>query len=148
MDKTRVENIDCMIRMREFPDKYFDLAIVRRWSRIPDFRHYLISDDGLVWNTRTKQLKKSCPDHKGYLRVRLIDGREVSSTKKVHRLVAQAFVDGYTEDLQVNHKNCIKSDNRYQNLEMATQSQNTQHAWDNGRMKLTARNDKGVFVRL
>lgn len=28
MDNTRVFNMDCMIGMKEFPDKYFDLAIV------------------------------------------------------------------------------------------------------------------------
>lgn len=27
-DKTRVENIDCMIRMRETPDKFYELAII------------------------------------------------------------------------------------------------------------------------
>ena len=27
-DKTKVENIDCMVRMREFPDKFFELAII------------------------------------------------------------------------------------------------------------------------
>jgi len=118
------------------------------WKEIPSFEHYLISNDGKIFNTRTQKPKKPGFDAKGYLRVRLIDGRKRAATKKVHRLVAQAFVCGYSEDLQVNHKNCIKHDNHYKNLEMATQSQNTQHAWDNGRMKLTARNEKGVFVRL
>lgn len=145
-DRTKVFNCDCVLGMREFPDKYFELAIVW-WKAIPGFEHYFISRDGIVFNTRTKQIKKSFLDHKGYVRVRLIDGRKRGATKKVHRLVAQAFVDGYSDDLQVNHKNCIKSDNRCQNLEMVTQSQNTKHAWDSGRMKLTARNDKGVFVK-
>lgn len=112
------------------------------------FEHYLISDDGIVCNTRTKRFKKSAIDHKGYPRIRLIDGRSRGATKKIHRLVAAAFVAGYSEHLQVNHKNCIKHDNRWTNLEMVTQSQNTKHAWDNGRMKLTARNNKGVFVRI
>lgn len=122
-----------------------DLSI--SWKRIPDFEHYLISSTGAVFNTRTKKIKQSTFDHKGYRRVRLIDGRKRSATKKVHRLVARAFVDGYSEALQVNHKDCIKHNNHYKNLEMATQSQNTKHAWDNGRMKLTARNEKGVFIR-
>lgn len=145
-DKTKVFNADCLPAMKEFPDKYFDLAIV--WKPIPAFEHYLISIDGQVYNTRTNRIKKSGFDHKGYRRVRLIDGRQRSATKKVHRLVAQAFVEGYSESLQVNHKDCVKHNNHYKNLEMATQSQNTKHAWKNGRMKLTARNEKGVFVRL
>ena len=53
-------------------------------------------------------MKKAGLDHKGYLRVRLTNGRTDGATKKVHRLVAQAFLPDYSEDLQVNHKNCIK----------------------------------------
>lgn len=121
---------------------------INLWRPIPDFEHYFISSTGEVFNSRTKKVKQSAFDHKGYKRVRLIDGRKRGATKKVHRLVAQAFVSGYSEGLQVNHKNCIKHDNNYMNLEMATQSQNTKHAWDSGRMKLTARNDKGVFIRI
>jgi len=68
------------------------------------------------------------------------------ATKKIHRLVAKAFIDNYSEYLQVNHKNCVKHDNRLENLEMVTQSQNTKHAWDNGRMKLTKRNSLGKFT--
>lgn len=135
VDKTRVFNCDCLPAMRE-------------WKPIPDFEHYLISNNGDVFNTRTKRIKKSGFDHKGYRRIRLTDGRKRCVTKKVHRLVAQAFVGGYAENLQVNHKNCIKHDNHYKNLEMATQSQNTKHAWDSGRMKLTTRNEKGVFVKV
>ena len=114
---------------------------------IPKFEHYLISNQGRVFNTRTGKIKKSHHDHKGYKRLRLIDGRENGATKKIHRLVAQAFLNTYSEDLQVNHKNCVKDDNNVYNLEMVTQSQNTQHAWDNKRMKLTKRNEKGVFVK-
>ena len=120
---------------------------IEQWKPIPDFEHYLISNLGRVLNTRNKCFKKPSLDYKGYQRIRLIDGSERGATKKIHRLVAQAFLSDYSESLQVNHKNCVKSDNRLCNLEMVTQSQNTQHAWDNGRMKLTNRNDKGVFVK-
>lgn len=114
---------------------------------IPLFEHYLVSNLGNVFNTRTGKNKKSCLDYKGYKRIRLIDGIKKGATKKVHRLVAQAFLSNYSENLQVNHKNCIKSDNTVNNLEMVTQSQNTKHAWDNGRMKLTNKNEKGVFTK-
>lgn len=113
---------------------------------IKDFEHYLIDINGLVFNTRTKAIKKSSKDYKGYMRIRLTDGRARGATKKIHRLVAMAFIQDYSESLQVNHKNCIKHDNRLDNLEMCTQSQNTKHAWDNGRMKLTRQNELGRFV--
>jgi len=116
------------------------------YKKIPKWEHYLVGKSGEIFNTRTGKFKKPCKDHKGYLRVRLINGRNNGATKKLHRLVAQAFLETYSEKLQVNHKNCIKDDNRIDNLEMVTQSQNTKHAWDNNRMKLTDKDEFGVFT--
>lgn len=134
-------NGDCLEKLKELPDNSID------WKPIKGFEHYLISSDGRVYNTRRNQIKKSCLDHKGYRRVRLIDGPD-GSTKKVHRLVAEAFLQNYSTSLQVNHINCIKSDNRIENLEMVNQSQNTKHAWKNKRMKLTAKAKNGKFTKL
>ena len=55
------------------------------------------------------------------------DGRKII---KLHRLIAATFLESYNEDLQVNHKNGVKNDNRVENLEMVTQSQNVIHAWN------------------
>ena len=56
-------------------------------------------------------------------------------THRVHRLVAAAFLGpAPTEDhAQVNHKDGDPSNNRVQNLEYVTPSQNLQHSWMNGR---------------
>lgn len=48
----------------------------------------------------------------------------------IHRLVAAAFLDSNIECNQVNHKNGIKSDNRAENLEWVTSSQNIRHSYD------------------
>lgn len=50
----------------------------------------------------------------------------------IHRLVAIYFVDGYSSELVVNHKDGDKTNNRFENLEWVTRSQNDLHAYKNG----------------
>lgn len=67
----------------------------------------------------------------GYLSVRVNN-----KTRLVHRLVAEAFlIDGKHFGKDINHKNGIKTDNRVENLEWCTRSQNNHHAYDTGLMK-------------
>jgi hypothetical protein len=70
----------------------------------------------------------------------------VNGTRKtflVHRLVAKAFLGGENET--VNHKNLDKTDNRLENLEWLTYSENNKHAHASGAhayVKLARYNEK------
>jgi hypothetical protein len=69
---------------------------------------------------------------KGYLLVGLDDGIK-QKQYSVHRLVAIAFIPNPENKRCVNHKNSIRSDNRVENLEWATHSENNLHAFRVGK---------------
>lgn len=72
-----------------------------------------------------------CKDKDGYLIFNLIKDK-VRKNCKVHRLVAENFIDNPKNKPQVNHKNGIKSDNRLENLEWCLPVENMKHAVKNG----------------
>ena len=68
----------------------------------------------------------------GYLCTRMIDSDGNSKCEMVHRLVAKAFIPNPNNLPTVNHKNGNKHDNRVENLEWNSYSDNNQHAYANG----------------
>jgi|LGOV01.1.fsa_nt_gb hypothetical protein len=71
----------------------------------------------------------------GYLAVSL-SKKSKTKTFKVHRLVALHFVKNTFNKPQVNHIDGDKLNNKVENLEWLTASENCKHAWDLGIFKV------------
>lgn len=98
------------------------------WKPVVGFESfYEVSSDGEILSKRFNRIMKSYPDRKGYRYIPLHDGAQKRNFA-VHRIVATAFLQKYSEELQVNHKNFVRDDNRLDNLEWVTRSQNVRHA--------------------
>ena len=94
------------------------------WRKIVGFNNYSISSLGLVRNDRTGLiLKQQFNDH-GYLTV-TISG----IPRRVHRLVAEAFIANPHNKRTVNHKNGIRFDNYVGVLEWNTYKENNDHSF-------------------
>ncbi len=89
---------------------------------------YAVDEDGNVWSKnyrRTGKMKKLKPGDNGHgysLVVLSKDGKRKS--RNVHRLVAQAFLPDFCEDLQVDHIDRDRTNNNLSNLRMVTRQQN------------------------
>lgn len=73
----------------------------------------------------------------GYIKVGLKIPKGKQINHSVHRLVAKAFIPNPENKSDVNHINGIKSDNRIENLEWCTESENGKHAFRIGLKKPT-----------
>ncbi len=108
------------------------------WKPVVHFEgYYEVSDRGRVrriapWcdgrKTKPADTLKCNVKQSGYVRVSL--HREgVISEFAVHRLVMAAFVGPLPPGHDVNHKNGEKADNRVENLEYLTKSENQLHSY-------------------
>lgn len=104
-----------------------------RWMNISDAPDYEVSDQGRVRSLKFGKVKILRPGKtgRGYLTVALCK-RGNPHTRKIHRLVMDAFVGPCPGGMMVNHISGEKTDNRQINLEYVTQSENGYHAYRKG----------------
>lgn len=86
---------------------------------------YSVTDNGHIFSHHRDVWLKPSKVGAGYHRVGLYYLGKTHN-RYVHRIVAEAFI-GPSNGREINHKNGEKTDNRVENLEWVTRSQNNQH---------------------
>ena len=96
---------------------------MEEWRVIEEFPQYKVSNLGRVINVKKNKLMTITIRPNGYCVVKL-SKNNVARERKVHRLVAIAFIENPNNYKCVNHKNEDKTDNRVENLEWCNHQYN------------------------
>lgn len=113
------------------------------WKTIEGHPNYMVSNMGRVKSNKIKFLpKKLVVEDDGYHILNQLfdkDGYVLVNvdchSKRVHRLVAKAFIPEVKGKTLVNHKDGDKRNNKVDNLEWCTNKENIRHAYANGFVK-------------
>jgi hypothetical protein len=118
-------------------------------SFLPDIKdYYTITSDGEIYSDNSGKMRTRNRAGTEYQIINLstIDGKK--KTFRLHRLVMLAFepIDNASE-LEVNHIDGNKRNNRLENLEWCTASENQTHAFENELQK-PRKGEKSNFAKL
>lgn len=126
--------------MKRYGRPILDPIEGEEWRQAVGYDKYEVSNLGRIrtksytymgnWNnlhTRKPKATMLWQDDRGYLYACITQDKKKRQIS-IHRLVAFAFVEGYRDGLEVNHKDGVKLNNASSNLEWVTQLENIRHA--------------------
>lgn len=105
---------------------------MKEWRDVCGYENiYKVSNDGEIWSILSGRKLKPYLSPQGYEIVSLWkDSKPTKMT--VHRIVATVFLDNPDGKPEVNHIDGNKTNNKVENLEWVTKSENMKHAFNNG----------------
>ena len=101
----------------------------------------------LVKRHQKGRILKTSMRKTGYVQI-ILSKQSKIRTFTVHRLTAQEFCPGFKSSLHVNHKDGIKDNNHYKNLEWVTRTENMIHARDIGLLDMNITVKSHSIVKL
>jgi hypothetical protein len=100
---------------------------ISNFGRVKSLRRDILFSNGEIHKIKGKILKQRIKD--GYYVINLAWNRTGFKTLRVHRLIGKAFIPNPYNKPEINHKNGIRNDNRLENIEWCTSSENKFHAF-------------------
>lgn len=103
-----------------------------------EFTDYEFLDNWIIFSKKYGKYKllKQRKNKGWYLKVNLCFNG-IMKTYLSHRLIAEKFIPNPENKKEINHKNWIKDDNRVENLEWVTASENVKHSYNTWLKKVT-----------
>lgn len=116
---------------------------VSNFSRVKSLDRIIVQKNGIKKKIK-ERIVIQVKDSKGYYFVGLHKDSKIGQFR-VHRLIAQYFIPNPQNKPHINHINGIRTDNRLENLEWSTVSENNQHAYTNNGRISPMKNKTGIL---
>lgn len=106
---------------------------LEKWKPVEEYPEYEVSSYGRVRSLKYGKIRMIRPGvgRSGYSNVVLYKDKK-KNNRGVHILVAYAFLGERPRGFDINHKSGIKTDNRVENLEYCSRTENMLHAYNLG----------------
>lgn len=126
--------------------RHEQVIVGESWREIIDYPQYEASNFGRIRNKKYYRLMTPSTDLAGYKITSIVNANGTIINIKIHRIVAQTWIENPLDKPTVNHKNKNRGDNNVENLEWATYEEQSTHKYNFNQKKNTIRCSKSSWL--